>query len=189
MAKQHLHVVHDELDFAPEEGKRGRGRPRKSSDYVEFMHGVEHKFMFAASDDHGHSASTHVKHLPMMAVRIEHLVEAKDLPFTSKADVWREAMYWYLEFFEQWWQDDGFTDLMEIMRKQAETIRQRNLHEAEVAVVESTAEGILEFLEKKNWKQLVIAIPHGREVAAGATIDTQKLDEAISRAEREMEQR
>lgn len=189
----HLQAVPDEFVFEEddEEGasRRPRGRPRKGQSYKEFMSGVEHHFMFAASDSHGHSASVHVKHLPAIATRVDHLVENKALPFESKVDVWREAIYWYLEFIEQAWQDPEFSELMVLLRKQAQTNYQRTRNDIEVALIESTMEGVEEMLKARNWAELRNAIPHGRDVCSTSKVNTQQLTDLLDQAEREMGQR
>lgn len=178
--------LHDELKF--EGGKKKRGRPKKTNATKQVFDGVEHLFKFAVSEG-GNSVSVHVSHQPAIAARVEYLVENRELPYRSKADVWRDAIYWYLEFVDEWWQDGGFSKYMEVTRRRAESNHQRMMNQIEVSLVEETRDTIEELLASKNWTQLAETIPHGHHVVAQATVDTESLEKSLQRAEKEMQGR
>ena len=166
-----------------DEEKRGRGRPRKSNATRLVFNGIEHIFKFAVSEGTGNSKSDHVSHPPSIAARIQYLVENPELPYKSRADVWRDAIYWYLEFIDAWWKDGGFSRYMEITRRQAQSNHHRMMNQIETNLVSDTAEGLDEMVKSENWEQLKEAIPHGHQVARNARVNTEVLVEALKRAE------
>lgn len=165
-----------------EEPKKGRGRPSKTNATKLVFNGIEHIFKFAVSES-GNSKSDHVSHQPSIAARIQYLVENKELPYKSRADVWRDAIYWYLEFIEAWWQDGGFSRYMEITRRQADSNHHRMMNQIETDLVQETADTLDELVKSENWTQLREAIPHGHRVAEDAKVNAEVLTQALKRAE------